>query len=228
MTRNVSIISATYAHKIQFCVSSEQKRYYLNGFMIESHPVEGAYLVATDGHRMGIFHDAAAKVAKSKDIIQLPKDFLKACKARSSFDLFVYIDHDAKTAHLAPALDEGAALPEDLSKLPLCSAIALNVLVDGTFPDWRRVCPPEPTDNAISVAGFNSKYLGDFGTVLDLRGGAPVSVYSKEPLAPAWVFVSGVPEFIGVIMPMRCESVPSLPSWLNASPAAAPSAIAAE
>lgn len=228
MTRNVSIISAAYAHKIQFCVSTEQTRYYLNGFTVEAHPVEGAYLVATDGHRMGIFHDAAAKVAKSKDIVQLPKDFLKACKAKSSFPLFVYIDHDAKTAHLAPALGEGAALPDDLSKLPLCSAIALNVLTEGDFPDWRRVCPKDLTDDAIRVTGFNARFLADFGTVSDRKGGGDVAVYSKDPNCPAWVFVSGVDEFLGVLMPVRMPYPDSLPSWFNATPAAAPSTIAAE
>jgi hypothetical protein len=226
MTRNVSIISAAFAHKIQFCVSTEQKRYYPNGFTVEAHPIEGAYLVATDGHRMGIFRDAAAKVAKSKDIVQLPKDFLKACKAKSSSPLFVYIDHDAKSAYLARSM-EGAELPDDLAKLPGCAAVALNVLIDGNFPDWRRACPPDITDDEIRVTGFSAKLLGEFGAVSDVKG-APIQVYSKDPLSPAWVFVSGVDEFLGVIMPMRCGSVPSLPSWLNATPAAAPSAIAAE
>lgn len=216
--RKVSIISATYAAKIQAFISTEETRYYLNGFLIEPHTVAGAYIVATDGHRMGIFHDADATVAQ-KDIIRLPKDFIKACKARSAYPLFVYVDHEKQAAYLAPALEEGASLPDDLSTLQACDAVALKVLVDGTFPDWERVCPAAPTDDQTRVTSFSAKHLGEFAAVADQRN-APITVYAKEPMAPAWVFVSRHPEFLGVLMPIRGADA-KLPAWFQQKPTAA-------
>lgn len=59
-TRRVTI-SAGVVPRLQRFVSREETRYYLGGLAIEPHPTHGgAYVVATDGHRLGAVHDADA------------------------------------------------------------------------------------------------------------------------------------------------------------------------
>jgi len=52
-----AVIKAEYARLIQPFISQEDFRYYLNGFAIEPHPNKGVVIVATDGHKLGAFHD---------------------------------------------------------------------------------------------------------------------------------------------------------------------------
>jgi hypothetical protein len=216
--RKLSIVSASIAARIQPFVSNEQTRYYLNGFALQPHPVKGAYVVATDGHRLGIFHDPDAVVAEAC-VVQLSKDAVEACKAsvgKRGVPQSVYIDHNANVAYVAPSLAEDETAPANLLDLQP-SAVSPKVLIDHAFPDWSRVCPPAPSDNPLQPTGFNSKYLADFGTVANVRG-APIVVHSEDPSSPAWVFVSGCPEFVGVLMPIRVSHNCALPSWLFQRP----------
>lgn len=55
MTCNADLFRIAYS-----CVSTEETRYYLNGVHLEPHPCGGAFMVATDGHRLIVVHDESA------------------------------------------------------------------------------------------------------------------------------------------------------------------------
>src|SRR5882724_168719 len=67
-----AVIKAEYVRLIQPFISQEDFRYYLNGFAIEPHPNKGVVIVATDGHKLGAFHDESG-ACDSKMIGALPQ-----------------------------------------------------------------------------------------------------------------------------------------------------------
>jgi hypothetical protein len=207
----LSIFSPDMAARIQPFQSTEKTRYYLNGFALQAFQ-GGTVMVATDGYVLGAFNDPNGHCA-ADCIVQLPKDFIRAAKKRSGYKMAVYLDHDTETAYLAAA-DVVSNLPDDLTQLPGLDCIAPKVIVDGTFPNWRRVIPDigagQPTTHA--VAAFNSKLLARFSNVATDKGGAHITIYSESDSSAAVVRVAGVPEFFGVAMPMRDKTI-GLPDW---------------
>ena len=61
-------VNADLFKLVHAAISKEETRYYLNGVFIEPHPVGGAVLVATDGHRMLVAHDEKGEVSGSGDL----------------------------------------------------------------------------------------------------------------------------------------------------------------
>lgn len=107
---------------VAFAISTEETRYYLNGVYL--HPVEGgALLVATDGHRLAKRFVAAADAPPFPGIIVPRKTvavLMKALPADGDIDIAC---SDQKIRFAWP----GVTLT--------------SKLIDGTFPDYRRVIP---------------------------------------------------------------------------------------
>lgn len=114
---------------LQFCgtaVSTEETRYYLNGIYLEV--CEGELLAtATDGHRLAHFRHTldvrldALNIILPRQIIRLLDGFLRA--APSTIDI---ISNNTSIEF---------NYPENTMR---------TKLIDGTFPDWRRVVPQYP------------------------------------------------------------------------------------
>jgi hypothetical protein len=108
-----------------------------------------------------------------------------------------------------------------------------NCITDGTFPDWRRVIPRE--DNDCPPETFSHKYLSDFcAAAKDLDKSASklnpaaVRVYGGGG-NPAIIRFRGVDNAFGVLMPLRDNHDGNrLPWFMNAAPAPAEMAVAAE
>lgn len=117
----------------RFAVSTEETRYYLNGiYWHHQDEAEGAQLVtvATDGHRLAMIALPAPEGAAGMPGIIVPRrtcDLLKDVAARKG-DLSVSVC-ESRIRFDAPAGQDGP----DLS--------IASKLVDGTFPDYRRVVP---------------------------------------------------------------------------------------
>jgi DNA polymerase III sliding clamp (beta) subunit (PCNA family) len=75
-----AVVNADLFRIVYSCVSTEETRYYLNGVHVEPHPVKGAILVATDGHRMLIAHDKDGSCS-GPIIVQMPRFALAQCRA---------------------------------------------------------------------------------------------------------------------------------------------------
>ena len=124
-------------------VSTEETRYYLNGVLLERADAE-LIATATDGHRMISRRVAAPDGAElpegSSGSLIVPRAALSA------------IEGLAKEARVTVRLS-GVAIRVEAGETTLTSK-----LVDGTFPDWRRVLPGEATaratcDRAALIAG---------------------------------------------------------------------------
>jgi len=210
------IIKAEYARLIQPFISTEATRYYLTGFFVERDPVKGVRIVATDGNRLAVFHDADGLcLAGQGAIIALPKEAVRLCKPGRSWEpqvRHVEIDLAADTATIHVGDPREGATPVGTFN---------KVLVDGSFPDYRRVIPDLPLPGSRQcrpvIQSYRTSYLADFAKVADGRN-ASIRVLAHEPAGPAIVFVGGRADFFGVVMPYRDEQRDRFPEWWTRKP----------
>jgi DNA polymerase III sliding clamp (beta) subunit (PCNA family) len=188
-------------------VAKEETRYYLNGVSVEKHPSgEGAILVAIDGEIMVCIHDADGFTTE-KVIVKLSPDALRACKSGRYGIRTVEID-DAQTARV---MEIGA-----------CVGIAKKCLIDGTFPDWRRIVPSKLPTKHEGYACFDAALLTRIAKVAQKlkgeKGLTPIQIFAAEPTLPALVNFNDERKSFGVIMPMRGDEMESLPAWFTWKP----------
>ncbi len=109
--------------KTQFSMANQDVRYYLNGMLFE---IDGTTLrsVATDGHRMAVSQTALSTDFANKQIILPRKGVLELVK-------------------LLDAPEQPVVLQIGSSNLraEVNNFIFTSKLVDGRFPDYRRVMP---------------------------------------------------------------------------------------
>lgn len=113
-----SLIDAT-----QFSMANQDVRYYLNGLLLET---EDSTLrsVATDGHRLALSHRAIEASLPQKQVI-VPR--------KGVMELSRLLDKDDQAISIAIGDNAIRASNED--------AVFTSKLVDGRFPDYRRVLP---------------------------------------------------------------------------------------
>jgi hypothetical protein len=199
-------------------VSTEETRYYLNGVFVQPHHDKGAFLVSTDGHRMVVIHDDKAEVSESA-IVQLPKYARQQLKSRRGFKLerkALTVDIESKNATISTEIVDKDGLVTRSDQI----MTAHNVIIEGTFPDWRRVCPKGKME-AAGVIGLNSRYvssLGKFGAQFDSinRGGMyfmkPEGQSDDGPIMIRW---GNVHHIFAVLMPYRTDVEMNAPSFLT-------------
>lgn len=218
------IVNANLFRLAYTCVSKEETRYYLNGVFVQPHPVKGAFLVSTDGHRLLCIYDKDA-IAPRAEIIQLDATALKVCKPGKG--------EVRREIHIVDSRAEIGPVIHDHYKGKACEKFTPTVLVqkcivDGTFPDWQRVigsrCVEKP-----ALASYNGRYVADFAKLgVELRAHdnqgyrgseSAMRVASAETGSPALVRWPGIDFAFGVIMPVRCDLEHRVPDFLDARPA---------
>ncbi|QQX80307.1 DNA polymerase III subunit beta [Shewanella sp. KX20019] len=113
-----SLIDAT-----QFSMANQDVRYYLNGLLLET---EGNVLraIATDGHRLAMSHRTIEASLPEKQVIVPRKGVLELMRSFEGDDLDVTI-----------------AIGDNAIRATTATATFTSKLVDGRFPDYRRVLP---------------------------------------------------------------------------------------
>ncbi|WOT05254.1 DNA polymerase III subunit beta [Shewanella youngdeokensis] len=113
-----SLIDAT-----QFSMANQDVRYYLNGLLLET---EGNVLraIATDGHRLALSHRMIEASLPEKQVIVPRKGVLELMRSFEGDDLDVTI-----------------AIGDNAIRATTPTAVFTSKLVDGRFPDYRRVLP---------------------------------------------------------------------------------------
>lgn len=139
-------LSALFA-QVKFAISTEETRYYLNGIYLH---VDGANLaaVATDGHRLA----RATIVAPSTEIpsVIVPR----------------------KLVGMLPKGDLEVSLTSTKIRIASGNLVLISKLIDGTFPDYRRVIPSS-NDNVVTVDRSALRSAVDrVATVTDTKGSA--------------------------------------------------------
>jgi DNA polymerase III sliding clamp (beta) subunit (PCNA family) len=183
-------INPDYFRVTHSFVSKEETRYYLGGVYVEPCESGGVFLVATDGHRLGLFHDKTGETDGTY-IIRMSKidaAFRSKLAVKAVFtDSIVKVQNEHGDTIHAGGFD----------------------LVDGTFPDWRRVIPSS-TEKTREVADgdtlctFNAAYLADFGfQPQSTKRNAPIEIFGTDPSSPHFIINKAFPDFVGVLMPVK-------------------------
>lgn len=213
------------------CASTEETRYYLNGVLVEPLPDGGVLLVTTDGHRLLCIYDRDG-MAKQPTIVQLKKEALRSCVKPKIGNRYLEIVDETKPDSAASIIEE--IVLEEIERTPIASSP--KAIVDGTFPDYRRVVPKTLGEKSI-VGGFNPLYVADFATIAaDLawhfldrktkRGDTKpctfrlVAQSEEEPgksiNSPTTVLFSKGLQAFGIIMPTQLPAdAPDYPEWFK-------------
>jgi hypothetical protein len=194
-------IDAAYAVLVQPFQSRDPTRFYLEGFYVQPGTDGGATIVATDGHTMAIFKDKAGTV-KVPGIIKLSKTTLAACKSyKTEIGRVLVVDGERASVYFNWNSEEDPGI---------LVAAQDGAVIDGTFPDWRRVVPSLPVK--FGPATVNGSYLKRFERMSNHGKPTAVSVFADNQAGPVIVLTERE-DFVGIVMPMR-GGRDSLPAWL--------------
>lgn len=199
------------------CAPKTDLRYYLVGICVDARASD-VTLVTTDGHRMltyPVAADAIEGLAPGQYII--PREALEAVKPAKAGRVTLPITIDIVTA---PDTLEGGVTVKGKTSVTITGATStVTPLIDGKYPDWRRVMPAKATGEPAQYSGH---YMADFHTIAGLLSD------SKSPMAPI-VHHNGTGSALvtrlgagalGVIMPVRYDTEdmahPGLPAWAQA------------
>lgn len=234
------IVSADLFRRAWFALSTEETRYYLNGVFVEPCPEGGALLTATDGHCLLSFRDPRG-VVQGSGIVCINANMRRELKAtrsdlfgvRSAFSERVVLvkggsDHLAYIAMSGlPHKIDGVeveprdTLPElfDKADKRVVAAQFTPVVIDGTYPDYRRVIPQQ-TDQTNPCGAFNQSILSRLAEALSDQSARSryikviPSAGTNSTADPHLVFGNsrGLEGF-GVAMPYRFDEKVALPAW---------------
>ncbi len=213
-------VNANLFRIVYTAVSTEETRYYLNGVHIEAHPVKGAILVATDGHRMIVAHDPDGGCSQDV-IVQLPRFALAQCKPQAMFTTKRLLTIDPAEKGSATIKDVSPGINKAAPPKVEDVVTVHRVIIDGKFLDWRRVVPKEPTmPDASRPTAFNPRYMKawvDVGLELKRAGLGSEEMQigvsnGGDPTIIRWSATSGM---FGVQMPMRGSISGFLPDFIK-------------
>jgi DNA polymerase-3 subunit beta len=197
-------------------------RYYLEGIFIEPHPVKGVILVATDGHTLSVIHDPDGWTAAPVIVGGISKKLISACASKG-------IEHRMTVPKLLYISQQGAVVTGDSQVFdevnpfgPLALHMSKIDIVDGKFPDWRRVVgmkrddvPAFPCVNAVYLARLeavakllipNHKYGQGIELIPAGRAQSMICRFTSNDLEN---------RFLALIMPMHNDAPKTpLPDWL--------------
>lgn len=210
-------VDANLFRLVYTTVSTEETRYYLNGVHIEPHPTAGAILVSTDGHRATIAYDHSG-VCDRHVIIQLPKGALSRCKPVKDAQLRLLVDPVAGSATINEVVES-----RDPAVEPTLKSLATEhgVLIDGTFPDWRRILPSKEEKPAkVKPTFFNPHYLKEWAAIgieitKTIGGSGAIRVSLTDGASPSVIRWVGCDSIFGVQMPIRRPDIGFLPPFVG-------------
>lgn len=188
-------VNANLFARVAVAQSTDPGRYYLCGVCIQPHPRgEGAILVATDGHMLLAAYDPAAKAPDAPVTVNLGKDGLKAAAK-------------GETVTIDPATGQ--------ARVDAAWISPATTIVDGAFPDWRRLLPSEPLTH--TAASFDPNLLQRLGKAMSETPKSPGALRLRAvdaSNAHVATIANNLPIF-GIVMPMRTpEGGDTLPAWL--------------
>jgi len=188
-------------------------RYYLNGVCVDVR--QGTVtLVATDGHRLLAVPVAADDIQSAMDgQYIIPRDVLDAVKPvkvprSDTLPITITLVQPDKYQD-----EHGRTCVPPIDVTVTGQTTATTKLIDGRFPDWRRVTP---TSASNEPAQYQPEYIASFGKIGELFGGKNVKCVIHYNGMDAALVTFPASEAIGVIMPLRVDGDakhPGLPAW---------------
>lgn len=212
-------------------------RYYLNGICIQRNPAGGIVVVATDGHVFGAIDDPDGWIAEGHNelIVSRPtKRMISAIKGKQK--ILIPVDR-----LLIMKNCQVLACGQDVPPFdPMSFFSDASEIIDGKFPDWRRVIPKalvtadaQPEAQPLGAPYFGHSKLAQFVAAAEVlydgkpHGSAYMHTETFGPNVGSIVRISSTTikpgRFIGVIMPTRVEGVElTMPDWTKQEAAPAP------
>lgn len=123
--------------RTKFAMSTEESRYYLNGLYLHASEKDGVEVlraVATDGHRLALFDMPLPDSAGDMPAVIVPR--------KTVGEIRKLIEDAADTVEIS--------LSESKIRFAFDHIVVTSKLIDGTFPDYKRVIP-EGNDKLVEV-----------------------------------------------------------------------------
>ncbi|MGU1692168.1 hypothetical protein ACSEO4_01675 [Pseudomonas aeruginosa] len=217
MAEYLARVKPRYFAAIHQCAAKNDVRYYLNALYLERHPDGGVAIVGTNGHVLAAMHDDTAWMHPSHDHLLVgttTKRMLSALvKPRGPDGLSPAHLWIGANCLVLSSREEAEEAPEPFD--PQSHLAERSELVDGKFPDWRRILPAdtgatgEPWVNSAYLALFNDvakalhpgTYLG--GGIHLARSGEHTSIIVRV------LHEETRDKFFGLLMPMHGENLKS-------------------
>lgn len=184
---------------------------------------KGAYIVATDGHRLVVYHDKNGHLDEPILLSTDNKEFFTFAKKKPA-DPGVMVTIERALLEV-PKSVPGAV--HDTAYLSLDNGTRYTVRVlSAKFPDWQRVIDPKAYASLDSTnqVFINAAYLKDLYPVIPKTNGKAyyLHAYLGDPGvkgASATLFYpdgTSEHEFFALVMPVSAAGTNSkIPSWLN-------------
>jgi hypothetical protein len=191
-----SIISAKYLPLLaEFRAPPDDVRYYLHGIAIEPHEIEGAYLCATDGHRLVVIHDEMG-VAESGACIVNPDPIVIA---------------QAKGATLADFDGTYVDLQDEEEELILR---ARAPSLDGKFPDWRALV--RDNERSGSPGSLSPDLIASIRKAPFPKRAPKQAMFFTDTDKPSIIRLPQLPEIMVLIAPQRLDgAMRDVPEWVR-------------
>jgi DNA polymerase-3 subunit beta len=180
---------------VSHLAATKDIRFYLNGILVEATKTHTT-LVATDGHVLGVYKNEEENEIPENYGYKfiLPKDALKNLKASFIKDELISLEFERD---------------EDWNvKTVTIKSVSITLTtqtIAAKFPDWRRVLPRETTNE---LGHYNPELLTRFIKVAKEFGVKPHGItLHQNGTSAAAMTIDGIENFLGVVMPMRSNSV---------------------
>jgi hypothetical protein len=202
-----------------FAAKSSDARYMLAS--VHAEPCKndkGAYIVATDGHRLVVYHDKGAYLNEPILLSTDNKEFFAFAKKKPT-DPGVMVAIERVSGAVNLGMDNG-------------TRYTVRVL-SAKFPKWQQVIDPKQyqTGDKVNQMYMNAAYLKDLWPIIPKTNGKMhyLHAYIGGPgtlvddgrrfkVAPTLFYPDGNSEheFFALIMPVSTQgTTPEIPSWLN-------------
>ena len=185
------------------CTSTDETRYYLKGVAVQLDG-DKLFIVATDGHRLIAMQpeftierdDTDATNRADFGSVIIPADIVKNLKLNK------YVDDCTLT------IDAGKG------EIEHCGQSFKFGFVDGSFPEWRRVIPPNITGE---LAQFDARYIGELPKICAAFGDKQTKIgIEHNGDSPAFIALNLPMPYVCLLMPYRGTKEPAaLPSWVK-------------
>lgn len=163
--------------------SKEEVRYYLNGVCLDISENGSAFMVATDGFKLLFAPFQNADIPSGRYIV--PRKLIENIKPKKN-----------------DKSDIGITISGDDISLVFDGATFTGKLIDGTFPDWRRVIPESQSGEPGRFNGAHLKDLEDAAKAVGVKR----ALVGFNGWNPCWVQFPGT-KLSGVVMPsIKSES----------------------
>lgn len=180
-------------------------RYYLAGVLVEKAPQGGVFVVASDGHAMGVGYDEFGSIeGHDKAILKVSKDLLAACRKRHEGSPKVM----ARGTRLFLA-DGLAGFDAEATESEFFVQAGKGV-IDSAYADWKRVMPDPANLKRELGQSFQAKYLARFYDAMKLLPRCHkitgVKLWQADKLGVMVAQPESEPHLLMLVMPMH-ESV---------------------